>query len=178
MRHFVLLLAVAALSACGHKAEQETQTTVTKDGVTTTTIVKRSGDASAVSGLKIDSDKFKADIEIPGISFGGDHMDMDGMKLYPGSTVKGVRVHATDRPGAKHGEVTMSFTSPAAPAAVAKHTADQARAAGFTLTSNTTALVSGTKPGDDGTNSFSVTLNPDGDATVGQLTMTGAKTNL
>jgi len=90
--------------------------------------------------------------------------------------VKGIRVHATDKPGEGHGEVVMAFTSPAAPATVAQRMANQAKAAGFTLTSNTTALISGSKPDDDGTNRFSVTLAAKGDATVGQLTVTGSKT--
>ncbi len=179
MRRHILFLAnvlpVLALAGCSDDGH-ETKTTATKDGVTTTTVTTSDGDNSVVSGLKIDTDKLKANLDIPGISFGGDHMDMDGMKLYPGSTVNGVRVHATDKPGDKQGSVVMAFTSPAALAAVAKHMADQATAAGFTLNSNTTALVSGSKPDDDGTNRFSVTLAPKGGTTVGQLTMTGGKT--
>ena len=181
MRRIVLCFGLAAVvAACGHKATEETQTTVTKNGVTTTTIVKRAvaGDDhsdATISGLKIDSDKFKADLEIPGISFGGDHMDMDGMKLYPGSTVKGVRVHAVDRPGTKKGEVTMDFTSPAAPLKVAEHMAEQARKAGFTLTSNTAARVSGTKTDDGDVNTFDITLNSNGASTAGVMTMSGMK---
>jgi hypothetical protein len=53
--------------------------------------------------------------------------------------------------------------------------ADEARRADFTLGTNTTAEVSGTKPGDDGVHHFTVTLNPNGDGTVGQMTMTGTK---
>ncbi len=175
-RHLVLIAVPFALAGCGHKAHQETQTTVTRNGVTTTTITNRDVDAKddTISGLKIDSDKFKANIEVPGLSFGGDHMDMDGMKLYPGSRVKGVRVHAVDRPGAKSGEVVMDFTSPAAPAVVARHMADQARHAGFTLSSDTPSSIVGTKAGDHGPDRFAVTLNPNGDATVGQVTLTDA----
>ncbi len=176
MRHHVLVLAIVpvlALVGCGNDAN-DTKTTVTKDGVTTTTVTTSDAD-SIVSGLKIDTDKFKANLDIPGISFGGDHLDMDGMKLYPGSTVNGVNVHATDKPGAKNGGVVIGFTSPAAPAVVAQHMAEQARGAGFTLTRNTTAQISGTKLDDDGTNYFDVTLAAKRDKTVGQLTVTGVK---
>ncbi len=188
MRRLVLfMLPALALTGCGGHAEQETQTTVTKNGVTTTTITKREvgkdetrarakADDATVSGLNIDSDKFKANFQIPGLSFGGDDMDLSGMKLYPGSTVKGVRVHAVDRGGHSRGEVTMDYSSPAAPLTVAQHMADQARHAGFALTANSAALVAGTKPSDDGTDSFTMTFGPNGSATVGQLTMTGAKT--
>ena len=184
MRRFALPLAttlVVTVAGCGGHATEETTRTVTKDGVTTTTVsthaVGRGDTATATgSGLSIDSDKFKANLDIPGLTFGGDSMDLDGMKLYPGSTVRGMHVHAVDRPGTEKGEVIVDFTSPAAPAVVAQHLADQARTAGFALGTDTAAAVSGSKPGNDGTHRFAVTLNPSGDGTVGQLTMTGTKT--
>ncbi len=191
MRRLALLLVpLLGVAGCGHKV-QETTTTVSTNGVTTTTVTRREIDnddddrpatATAkvgddtVSGLNIDSDKFKANLAIPGLSFGGDHMDLSGMKLYPGSTVKGMRVHAVDRPGAEKGEVIVTFTSPAAPLAVAQHMAAQAQKAGFTLTRNTSAEVAGAKPKHDGTESFDATLNPNGDATLGVMTLTGHDT--
>ena len=176
----VALLTIA-LAGCGGHATEETTRTVTKDGVTTTTITTREaghGDAahaSAGTGLSIDSDKFKANLDIPGLTFGGDNMDLDGMKLYPGSTVKGMHVHAVDRPGTEKGEVVVDFTSPAAPAVVAQHMADEARRAGFTLAVNTAAQVGGSKLDDGDTNRFAATLSANGDGTIGQMTMTGSK---
>ncbi len=180
MRRFVVaLVPLLALAACGGHETEETTRTVTKDGVTTTTITTRAvdkGDKADTTGFSIDADKFKANLDIPGIAFGGDHMDLDGIKLYPGSTVKGMHVHAVDRPGTEKGEVIVDFTSPAAPATVAQHIADSARKAGFGLTVDTTAQVGGSKRKDDGEISrFAVTLNPNGDATVGQMTITGTK---
>jgi len=191
MRRLVLAaVPLLSLAACGsgHK-EEETTRTVTKDGVTTTTVTRRTVDddgapASAtakagddtVSGLRIDSDKFKANFEIPGLSFGGDHMDLSGMKLYPGSTVKGMQVHAVDHGGQGKGEVVVTFTSPAAPLAVAQHLAAQAQKAGFTLSRNTSAEVAGSKPKNDGQESFDATLNPNGDGTLGVMTITGRDT--
>lgn len=181
MRRFALLvLPCLALAGCGGHATEETTKTVTKDGVTTTTIttheVGHGGKATSTgSGLSIDSDKFKANLDIPGLTFGGDDMDLEGMKLYPGSTVRGMHVHAVDRPGTEKGEVIVDFTSPAAPAVVAQHMADEARRADFALATDTAAMVSGTKPGGDGSHRFTVTLSPNGDGTAGQLTMTGSK---
>ncbi len=192
MRYLALAaVPLLAVAGCGHKV-QETQTTVTKNGVTTTTITRREVDSDddddrpatatakagddTVSGLNIDSDKFKANFAIPGLSFGGDHMDLSGMKLYPGSTVKGMQVHAVDHPGTKKGEVIVTFTSPAAPLAVAQHLAAQAQKAGFSLSRNTSAEVAGSKPKNDGTESFDATLNPNGDATLGVLTLSGRDT--
>ena len=179
----VLPPAVAAalvLAGCGGHATEETTHTVTRDGVTTTTITTRAaGDARATataagsSGLSIDSDQFKANIDIPGMSFGGEHMNLDGIKLYPGSTVKGMHVHAVDRPGIEKGEVVVDFTSPAAPVTVAQHMADAARRAGYTLTVNSAAQVGGSKADGNETKRFAVTLGPNGEATAGQMTLTG-----
>lgn len=127
------------------------------------------------SGFAIDTDDFKANLDIPGFSFGGDHMNMDGMTLYPGSTVRGMRVHAVDRNGTGKGEVTMEFTSPAPPLTVAQHMADAARKAGFALNANTASLISGSKTDDGDTNTFTVTLTANGAATAGRMTMSGAK---
>lgn len=185
MRRAVLLLALPlvlgplVLAACGHRRTEETTTTVTKDGVTTTTVTTRKvgahDDDKASSGLDIDTDKFKANIEIPAMIFGSDHMDMDGMKLYPGSTVKGIHVKATDHDGDSRGTVTMDFTSPAAPAAVADHMKAQAVKAGFTVSGASAAGLTGTRAKEKDTDRFTVTLNPNGDATLGQMVMTGSK---
>ena len=185
MRRLVLAalpIALAALAGCGGHATEETTRTVTKDGVTTTTIttheVGRGNQATAsagTSGLSIDSDKFKANVDIPGMTFGGDNVDMDGMKLYPGSTVKGMHVHAVDRPGTEKGEVVIDFTSPAAPAVVAQHMADEAKRAGFTLAVDSAAQVGGSRIKDGETNRFAATFTANGDGTVGQLTMSGTK---
>ncbi len=186
MRRAALLIVLPlVLVACDRRHTQETTTTVTKDGVTTTTVTTRKvGDdearssatsSSTASSLGIDTDKFKANLEIPGLSFGSDDMDLDGMKLYPGSKVKGVHVKANDHDGDKKGSVTMDFTSPAAPSAVADHMKTQAQKAGFTVSSASATGLSGTKVDGTEANSFTVTLNPDGDATVGQMTMTGTK---
>ena len=171
----VALVPLVALAGCGGSAVQETQTTTTKDGVTTTTITKREVDrgGSTGGGLKIDSDDFKANVEIPGLSFAANHMDLNGMKLYPGSTVKGMHVHAIDKGGVDRGEVVVDFISPAAPAAVARHMADQARSAGYAVATDNATSVSGTKADGADKDSFTTTLNPSGDKTVGHLTLVG-----
>ena len=181
MHRAVLLLAIPlVLAGCGRRHHDETTTTVTKDGVTTTTVTRTTrhggddGDKT-VSGLNIDTDKFKANLEIPGLTFGADDMDMDGMKLYPGSKVRGIRVKASKHDGDEKGVVTMDFTSPAAPAAVVAHMTAEAKKAGFTVSGVTPAGLSGIKVEDKDTNRFTVTLNASGDATAGQLEMSGSK---
>ena len=170
-----VLWPLVVLAACGHKATQETQTVVSRDGVTTTTITRREVDAgkSTGAGLKIDSDDFKANVEIPGLSFAGSHMNLNGLKLYPGSTVKGMHIHAVDKGGVDRGEVVVDFTSPAVPATVARDMADGARRAGYTVTTDSATALSGVKTDGDDRDTFVATLNPNGDATVGQLTLVG-----
>lgn len=155
-----ILLLPIVLAACG-----------SHDKVT----ASATAESKTVSGLDIDTDKFKANFEIPGLSFGGEQMDIAGMKLYPGSIVRGVRVKASQKNGDEKGMVTIDFTSPAAPAAVATQFGEQARKAGFVVAPTAGNGLGGEKRDDDGTDRFALALLGDGAATKGQLTLTHAK---
>lgn len=162
MRMLPILLSVSlGVTACGSR-DKEATATATRDG-------------KSVSGLDIDTDGFKANVEIPGLTFGSDSMDLGGMKLYPGSKVRGMRVKATDRDGTKNGSVTVDFTSPAAPAAVSEHLAREAEKAGFTVSGVSPAGLTGTKREDGKDDVFAFALTADGAQTAGQLTMTDHK---
>lgn len=177
MRFWPLLIIVPlAVSGCDKRHSQTTTTTTAPDGTVTrvTTTGPLTGEA-AVSGLDIDTDGFKAKLEIPGLTFGGDHMDIDGMKHYPGTKVRGVRVNATDRGSDEKGSVTMDFTSPATPAVVSTYMAEQARKAGYALTDVSTAGFTGIKREDDDSNRLTIALKADGVATSGLMTMAGSK---
>jgi hypothetical protein len=96
-------------------------------------------------GVSISAPGFNAKVDIPGIEIGGDDMDIDGMKLFPGSKVGNVNVVGKDGPGDR---VTMGFTAPGAPAAVASYYANAARENGFTDVKVAGTTVSAVK--DDG----------------------------
>ncbi|KRB79383.1 hypothetical protein ASE00_19960 [Sphingomonas sp. Root710] len=102
-------------------------------------------------GLSIKVPGFEGKMNIPGIELGGDNMDIDGIKLYPGTTLHGINV--TDRAGPDNGLVDMRFTSPAAPAKLAAYYAAAARENGFTAI----------KVANAGGGATLTAINPDGD---------------
>lgn len=84
---------------------------------------------SGEDGLSIETPGFAGKIAIKGMKLGSEHMDIDGMKLYPGTELAAIDV--TDRKGADNGRVDMRFTSPDAPDRIAAYYAAAARDAGF-----------------------------------------------
>lgn len=102
-------------------------------------------------GLSIKVPGFEGKMNIPGIELGGDNMDIDGIKLYPGTTLHGINV--TDRQGPDNGLVDMRFTSPAAPDKLAAYYAAAARENDFTAI----------KVANAGGGATLTAINPDGD---------------
>lgn len=81
-------------------------------------------------GVSVSVPGFEGKVKIPGMELGGDHMDIDGMKLYPGSKLSGINV--TDQSGAGTGVVEMRFTSAATPDKIAAYYAAAAPENDFT----------------------------------------------
>jgi len=92
------------------------------------------------SALSIDTDGFKANIEIPGIAFNGDKMNLDGMMLPKGSMIKGMNIKATERDGRDHGSVIFKFASPVTPSELAEFLVAQADKSEWRAFSRSTAL--------------------------------------
>ena len=169
-----LIVVALPLTACKRRHHDDDKTVTIEKTVTVTT----DGDKSMVSvggdhGLKIDTDGFKAALDIPGMEFGGKNFDIDGMKLYPGSKVKGMKVKAHDADGDKSGTVTVTFVSPASPDAVLVHAEAQAKDEDYTVTRSGQTLNG--KKGDD--KHFVYTVAADGAGTTGTLTMTDTDGN-
>ncbi len=165
MRLIPLFIVLPLLAACS--ASNDEDRTVSK----TVVITDDSKAVAAVggeSGFKIDTDKFKASIDIPGLEMGGKDFDIDGMKLLPGSKVRGMKVVASEKAGDKHGVVTISFVSPGTPDAVLTHAATQARDKGWTVARSTSGL-GGTK----GEKTVAYRVAAAGGQTSGTVTLTG-----
>ena len=170
MRFASLLIVLPLLAACQAKADREKSevtigktVTVTDDGEKSV-VTTSSGD----HGFGIDTDKFKLALDIPGMSLHGGSLDIDGMKLFPGSEVRGMKVASHEKDGDKDSKVTVTFTSPATPAAVLDHAVKQAEDDGWTVARSGNTL-SGTKE----ERSFAYALSPNGTKTDGTLTVTG-----
>lgn len=115
----------------------------------------------ASDGVSLSIPGFEGKMKIPGMELGGDDIDIDGLKLYPGSTLNGLNI--TDQKGAGNGLVDMRFTSPATPDKIAAHFAAGARAEDF----------SDIKVADAGGKTTLTAKNPDGDDLA--ITMKPAK---
>jgi hypothetical protein len=56
---------------------------------------------------------FDATVKLPKMDITGDNFDVNGVKLYPGSTVRDVNIDAHDGNGDKDGRVALKFEAPA-----------------------------------------------------------------
>lgn len=129
MRLLPLIIALPLLASCSVKADSDKKTASVSIG---DSILP--GDSSlSDKGLKIDADGFKAALEIPGMEIGGKKFDLDGMKLYPGSSVKGMTVQARAKDGEKKGTVRVTFTSPASPDSVLAFAEKEAAREGYAV---------------------------------------------
>ncbi len=164
-----VLVALPLLAACHAKSDtKDADSSVTIDK-TVTFDTKGKGSASAGdNGFKIDTDDFKASLEIPGLQMGGKSFDVDGMNLLPGSQVRGMSVVSHEKDGDKDGKVTITFTSPGTPDAVLTHAVAEARNKGWTVARTATGL-GGTKG--EKTIAYAVVAN--GAKTNGTVTLTG-----
>jgi hypothetical protein len=120
--------------------------------------VPAAGGVPVEKGVAITSPEFEGRLNIPGMTLAGDDIDLDGMKLPPGSKVTGIKV---DAPEAGRDQVRIAFTSDTAAAAVAEHFRAQGRAAGYALVAAPAEAleVRGAKP--DG-ESFALAVTPEG----------------
>ncbi|MET0376817.1 MAG: hypothetical protein ABW128_21505 [Rhizorhabdus sp.] len=119
-------------------------------------------------GVSFSVPGFAAKIDVPGIELGSENMDIDGIKLYPGSTLHGINV--TDSKGPGNGVVDMRFTSPGAPDKVAAYYAAAARDNDFTAVNvanaGGTATLTAKNPDGD---PMTITMAPDKVGTRGRI---------
>lgn len=118
----VLGVAVALLAACSSGNDgHDSRDRATAKGEAAGTTFAASAD-SKTGNVKLAFPGAKLDIDVPAEMFAGANLEMDGIKLYPGSKIDTVNVVAKDRAGSgRHGDeakVDMGFTSPATPAVV------------------------------------------------------------
>jgi hypothetical protein len=114
-------------------------------------------------------------VNIPGLDLGGDHMDIDGMKLFPGTKLGAINV--TDRGGPNNGAVDMRFTSPAAPDKVAAYYQAAAGENGFTnvklAASGPKSVLTANKSDGD---KLTITMEPGEGGTAGLIQLRDAQT--
>jgi hypothetical protein len=142
-------LPVLLLSGCG----DDKGTTISingKDEAGKPATASMDGDTGRV---KVDVPGFAADIKLPKIQLDAGNFDMNGVKLYPGSTITNMSIDSAKGADA----VAISFSAPADPAKVKTWFAGKMKAARFTVADATGGLSGKTEDGDG----FSLTLTPD-----------------
>ncbi|MDQ0248999.1 hypothetical protein J2W22_001046 [Sphingomonas kyeonggiensis] len=152
MRHLPLLLVLPlALAACDGKG----------------------GTSISINATSDDGDGFKGNFKLPAIKMTAENFDMDGVKLYPNSTITSFNIDAKDHPGeAKdEGKVVAAFTSPAALATVQRWFRDKLTAKGFKFSEKGNGFAGTTEDGER----FTLDLSADGgEKTSGKMEIVGS----
>lgn len=165
LRLIPLALAALALAGCGES-----------DGNSTSISFSSNSSDGAVSGgidssgnLKIDTNGFKADLKLPKFAIDASNFEMNGVHLYPGSTISAINVNGDDD-HKDAGKVRVAFTSPATAATVRDWLKERLTKAGFTLAADGAGLSGKTDDGkpfalkltDQGANKSSGTIDMGG----------------
>ena len=159
MPRIILAAAFLALplAACGgHDDKDGTTIQFNADGADGNV----SGGMDASGKIAIDAPGFSGSLKLPKLHLAADDFDMNGVHLYPGSSVTGMNINAHDKGegGDSDGAVTVSFTSPANPDTVRGWFLDRLNKAGFSIKPDGTGLSGFT----DDKKPFRLDLSPDG----------------
>lgn len=163
MRRLVLIAPVLFLAACS-KGGDGTNFSInakTDDGSPVT--AQANGQSGQVS---IDTPVFKADVKLPKFALDSAHMDLDGVKLFPGSKVEGVNVEGGEN---KDGSVRISFDAPADTGQVHGWFQKQMSDAGYTAKAEGNGFTGTTDEG----NPFTLELQGAGGHTKGVMHLQG-----
>ena len=156
---FTVAIAALPLAACGNSGDG-TSISLNATGTDSNALASMDGKTGQVS---LDVPGFSGKIKLPKIKLDAGNFDMNGVHLYPGSTISGMNIDAQDNgPGGKdQGLVKLSFDSPAKSDVVRawfleKLTGD----AGYKLQTSGSGLTGTSKDG----KAFKLDLAPEGDA--------------
>ena len=169
LRLIPLAAAALALAACGD--HDGNSTSISFSGNSSDGAV--SGGIDSSGNLKINANGFKADLKLPKFAVDANNFEMNGVHLYPGSTISSINVNGGDddkEEGKDPGKVRVAFTSPANAATVRDWLKERLGKAGFTLSADGTGLTGKTDDGkpfalklsDQGANKSSGTIDMGG----------------
>ena len=161
------LIAAAALAACG-------------DSGTGTSIAINTGDGNMVAGVDGNGQLainlpggFAGNVKLPKMTLNADNFDMNGVHLFPGSTISGLNVDANGarNGGQDGGLVRVTFASPASPGTVRDWFFEKlSKQAEFKITASGDDLIGTT----DENEPFRLDLAPDGaDRSKGTIVIGG-----
>lgn len=164
-------LALAGLlAACNRGPDQGTSISINATGDDGNMMTAQVNGSSGKVSLAVPG--FKGSVSLPKIQLDANDFSLNGVHLYPGSTITSMNVAAQDHGDHDDdsGTVRVAFDSPAAPDTVRDWFRDKLTTAGFTLQPQGTGLAGTT---DDG-KPFRLQLDPAGDGKAkGLITVTG-----
>jgi len=161
-----LAAAMLALAACGE--HDGNSTSISFSGNSSDGAV--SGGIDSSGNLKINANGFKADLKLPKFSVVANNFKINGVNLYPGSTISSINVNGGQDEDKDPGKVRVAFTSPANAATVRDWLKERLGKAGFTLSADGAGLTGKTDDGkpfalklsDQGANKSSGTIDMGG----------------
>ena len=114
---------------------------------------------------------FSANVTLPKLDLGG-HVDLDGIRLAPGTDVRTVDVQGDEKKaGDDTGNVRIAFTHPGTPASLIAYYDKATTDAGYHGVTAGAGGVSATK----GDKQFALSVAPDGAGSRGAITLHGAE---
>ncbi|OQW72144.1 MAG: hypothetical protein BVN33_13450 [Proteobacteria bacterium ST_bin13] len=156
MRRSLLLLGIFALplAGCGDDGKEGTTislNSMTEDGNVTAGVDGKTGEVA------INAPGFSGKITLPKLKLDSSDFEMNGVHLYPGSTISGMNIVAHDgKDGDDKANVRVTFDSPAEPAVVRDWFFDRLGKADFKITKSGTGL----KGTDEEDKPFALELTP------------------
>lgn len=166
MRTLPLLLLPLALAACDGKGTSISINATSDDGENSTFAMDN-------GTVAIKGDGFSGNFKVPSIKMTAENFDMDGVKLYPNSTITSFNIDAQDHKGDQkdEGKVTAAFTSPAALATVQGWFREKLTARKFKFNEKGNGFAGTTEDGER----FTLDLSADGgDKTKGRMEIIGS----
>lgn len=169
MRQVLLVpLAALALTACGSNDDKE-GTSVSINARSESgkdVVINADGKTGAVS---VNVPGFNADLKMPKLMLDNADFDIDGVELYPGSTVQSVNVVADDSAGKDSANVKVAFKAPADPETVREWFAKEFAEHSVNVANAAQGLSGKTRDGD----AFTISFAPDGAKTDGMIEIIG-----
>jgi hypothetical protein len=159
------LSSVLALSAC-NRSDEGTTVSINADGGNV---------LGAINGetgeMKIDVPGFQGSVKLPKIQIDSGDFDLNGVRLYPGSSIKNLNIVGNEKNGSDTGgSLRVAFASPATPAIVRDWFAERLVKVGYKVRSEGANLIGTT----DENKPFRLELAPDGaDKATGTIVISG-----
>lgn len=166
IRICVAMIGVLATASCGGEAERKPGTTITlQAGATGSPVNGR----QASGKVAINAPGFQAHVDLPRISAGAEAFDVNGARLFPGSTLTGLSIESAKEAVSA---VRVTFEAPAERSKVNDWFATQwGGQDGFTVETKANGLSGTTGDGE----AFALALVQTGkERTTGTLTLSGA----